>query len=121
VAPTCFRSWTAADPIAPVAPWTSTSWPRRTMAARIDEGGVVRALAAGRRLLEGQALRDGRHQPVLGHDQVLGVGPKVVPRNPNTRSPTLQAVTPSPTASTSPANSVPKTVRLGRRSPRNNR
>ena len=34
---------------------------------------------------------DGRqHRLVLGHDQVLGVGPKAVPLNPNTRSPTLK-------------------------------
>src|SRR5512132_4347868 len=57
--------------------------------------GVMRALAAGRRLLEGPALRDGRHQPALGHDQVLGVGPEGSPTlNPNTRSPTLTAVNP---------------------------
>jgi len=37
--------------------------------------------------------------------------------NPNTRSPTSKDVTPLPTASTSPANSFPRTVTLGRTSP----
>ena len=41
--------------------------------------------------------------------------------NPNTRSPTLKDVTPAPTASTSPANSFPRTVTLGLMSPVKNR
>ncbi len=39
------------------------------------------------------------------------------PLMPNTSSPTWSSVTPAPTLSTLPANSVPRLVRLGRRMP----
>jgi hypothetical protein len=43
--------------------------------------------------------------------------PNGTPLKPNTRSPTRKAVTARPTASTSPANSDPRTVTRGRGSP----
>ena len=51
------------------------------IAAKIDWLALRTATRRGR-LLEGQALRDGRHQPVLGHDQALGLGPEGGPTEP---------------------------------------
>ena len=47
--------------------------------------------------------------------------PKLRSLYPNTRSPGANEVTPSPTASTMPANSVPSTANLGRISPEKKR
>src|SRR4029450_12996995 len=59
VAPTCFRSWTAAEPIAPVGAVDEHILAAPDLGRPDRREGVVRALAAGRRLLEGQA-RPGR-------------------------------------------------------------
>ena len=59
--------------------------------------------------------------PSSGMVRYSACAPNEAPLNPNTRSPTLKDVTPAPTASTSPANSFPRTVTLGLMSPVKNR
>ena len=56
--------------------------------------------------------------PVLGY-QYSAWPPNRPSLNPNTRSPTANDATPPPVASTTPANSHPRMVALGRRSPVN--
>ena len=73
LAPRLFRSWTAAEPMAPVAPLTRTCCPLPIFAFRDEREGVVRALGAGSGLLVGHVRRHGRERTVLGDRQVLGV------------------------------------------------
>jgi hypothetical protein len=60
-------------------------------------------------------------RPPSGIAMYSACAPNEVPLNPNTWSPTSNDVTPRPTASTSPANSFPRTVILGLMSPVKNR
>jgi hypothetical protein len=59
--------------------------------------------------------------PPSGVTRYSACPPSLLPLNPNTRSPTSNDVTPRPTASTSPANSLPRIVTLGLASPVSNR
>ena len=65
----------------------------------------------------GQARRDPGQRSVLTDGQVLRVGAAAVSSYPNTRSPTAKHVTLGPTASTCPANSLPRIVTRGRDEP----
>src|SRR5688572_9047523 len=71
--PRLFNNWTAAEPIAPVAPSTRTSCPLVIFAPRMWARGKVRALGAGSGLLIGHVRRHGRQRPVLRNRQVLGM------------------------------------------------
>src|SRR5271166_6445544 len=71
--------------------------------------GIVRTLGTGSGLLVGHVRRHGRERAVLGNRHVLGVSAERASLYPNTLSPTSNDVTPLPTASTTPANSVPRT------------
>ena len=55
--------------------------------------------------------------PSAGIDRYSAWAPHEPSLYPNTRSPTLKDVTPLPTASTTPANSPPRTVTRGPMSP----
>jgi hypothetical protein len=59
--------------------------------------------------------------PSAGTDRYSACAPNAPSLYPNTRSPTAKDVTPAPTASTSPAYSVPRIVRRGRTRPTENR
>src|SRR5215203_5424223 len=72
-APTLFRSWTAAEPMAPVAPLTSTCWPLLIFPLCYEGEGVVSALSARHSLLVREVRRHDRDRAVVWDRQVLGV------------------------------------------------
>ena len=59
--------------------------------------------------------------PASGTARYSACAPNRPSQYPKTRSPALNDATPLPTASTTPANSLPRTLTLGRMSPVNNR
>ncbi len=72
--PSARSSWTAAEPIVPLAPWTSTSWPRAGARHAQARQRVVGSLGGGRRDVVGHPVRRPGHRAVGPHQRELGVG-----------------------------------------------
>ena len=117
-APNAFAIWTAKLPTPPDAPMTSTFWPAATRPwSRTACSAVVAEID---RAAAWTAVRPaGRGATFFAFATAYSA--KVPSPTPNTSSPGRTAVTPSPTASTRPANSRPRTGLLGVRSPKASR
>ena len=121
VAPTCFASWTALVPIAPDAPLTRTRVPGPTVAlSRRKNSAVVppKSTPAASSWLTPAGFATTRDAGTTAYSACVPIRRPVVPA---TSSPTAMPVTLEPSASTTPENVLPRTVRRGRRSPKASR
>ncbi len=104
VAPQARASWTATVPTPPVAPWTSTVSPAPTFSVLSARCAVCPEADSAPACSQG--IPAGlRTSWVPSARTSSAAQPRI--RKPSTSSPTAQSWTPAPTASTTPANSLP--------------
>ena len=111
--PKPLRGCTAAVPIEPGAAKTRMLRPSRGAPPSVGSRAQAPLRRRPRRLLEGQTLRHTRESGSFARRPAL---PSLQSVTPKTRSPTRNSPTAAPTSSISPASSMPRILRLGRRS-----